>query len=94
MYNSDYIPLDQEVIDQAVNEHMKKRQEAKNVLRDTIKNAGGNVDIIVFGATREDYTNFRRIINALEELRLFWSEINGEIYANRHEVYEVVGYRE
>lgn len=93
MYNSDYIPLDQEIIDQAVNDYMKKRQEAKNVLRDAIKNAGGNVDIIVFDATRTDYSNFRRIIRVLEDLGLCWFEINGELYANRHEVYEVVGYR-
>lgn len=94
MYNSDYIPLDQEVIDQEVSKYMKKRQEAKNVLRDAIKNAGGNYDIMVFHATRKDYSNFRRIIKALDELGIFWTEFNGEICASRHEVYDIVGYRE
>lgn len=90
MYNGDYVPLDQEVIEENVKELEKKRNEAKNVLRDAIKNAGGNVDIIVFDATRKDYSNFRRIINALEGLGLCWCEINGEILANRHEVYDIV----
>lgn len=92
--NGDYVPLDQEVIGEEVAKFEKKRNEAKNVLRDAIKNAGGNYDIMVFHATRKDYNNFRRIIKALDELGIFWTEVNGEIYASRHEVYDIVGYRE
>lgn len=91
MYNSDYIPLDQEIIDQAVNDRMKKRNEAKNVLRDESRSAGGNYDIMVFHDARKDYGKFRRIIKALEELRIFWCEVDGEILVSRHEVYDVLG---
>ena len=90
MNHGDYVPLDQEVIDQEVASLEKKRNEAKGVLRNAIKNAGGNFDIIVFN----DAPNFRRIIKALDELGIFWTEVNGEIYASRHEVYDIVGYRE
>lgn len=90
MNNGDYVPLDQEVIDQEVIEEEIKRNEAKNVLRDSIKNARGNYDIMVF----HDARKFKRIIKALDELGIFWTEVNGEIYASRHEVYDIVGYRE
>lgn len=91
MNNGDYIPLDQEVIDQAVRDYEKKRNEAKNELRDASKNAGGNYDIMVFHDARKDYRKFRSIIKALEELRIFWCEVDGEILVSRHEVYDVLG---
>lgn len=84
MYNSDYIPLDQTVIDQTVSECMKKRQEAKDALRDALKDAGGNYDIIAFRKDR------KRVIRALENLRIFWCEVDGEILVSRHELYETV----
>ena len=82
--NGDYIPLDQEVIDQAVEELQKKRNEAREVLRGACKNAGGNYDIIVFRNDR------RSVIKALEDLRIFWCEYDGEILVSRHELYDVL----
>lgn len=90
MNNGDYVPLDQAVIDEAVEKFEQNRNEAKNVLRDASKNAGGNYDIMVFHDARKDYTKFRSIIKALEELRIFWCEVDGEILVSRHEVYDVV----
>ena len=85
MNNGDYIPLDQTVIDQEVRKSFGKRHEAKNVLRGELKDARGNCDIIGFPG------KFKRIIKALNELKIFWCEVDGEIYANRHEVYDVLG---
>lgn len=65
--------------------------EAKDILRDASKQAGGNYDIMVFHDARKDYSNFRRIIKALEELRIFWCEVDGEILVSRHEVYDMLG---
>ena len=84
MNNGDYIPLDQAVIDQAVEELQKKRNEARDLLKVECKDAGGNYDIIVFRNNR------RRIVRALEDLRIFWCEYDGEILASRHEVYDAV----
>ena len=64
----------------------KKRNEAKDVLRNAIKSARGNYDIIIF------HDASKRIIKALNELRIFWCEINGEIYVNRHKVYDMITY--
>ena len=86
MYNFDYIPLDQEVIDQAVEQLEQNRNKAKDTLRDASKNAGGNYDIIVFRNRR----NFRRITKALDDLRIFWCEVDGEILTSRHELYDAV----
>ena len=88
MYNFDYIPLDQAVIDQAVEELQKRRNEAREILRDACKNAGGNYDIIVFRNDR------KRIVRALEDLRIFWCEIDREIVVSRHELYDAVLPRE
>ena len=84
MYNFDYIPLDQAVIDQAVEELQKRRNEARKVLRDACKDAGGNYDIIAFRNNR------KRIVRALEDLRIFWCEIDREILASRHELYDAL----
>ena len=84
MWDCDYIPIDQEVIDQAVEAFQKRRNEARAVLRDACKSAGGNYDIIVFRNDR------RRIARALDELRIFWCLIDGEILVSRHELYDIV----
>ena len=84
MYNSDYIPLDQAVIDQAVEALQKRRNEAREILRDACKNAGGNYDIIVFRNDR------RRIVRALDDLKIFWCEVDREILVSRHELYDNV----
>ena len=84
MYNFDYIPIDQEVINQAIQESQKKRNESRNELRNELKNAGGNFDIVVFRNDR------KRIVRALEDLQIFWCEHDGEILANRHELYDAV----
>ena len=86
MYNFDYIPIDQEVIDQAVEQSAQRRRSAKIYLAEAIKdkNAGGNFDIIVFRNDR------KRIVRALEELRIFWCEVDGEILVSRHELYDAV----
>ena len=84
MYNFDYIPIDQEVIDQEVKRLEKNRNEAREILRDACKNAGGNYDIIVFRNDR------KRIVRALEDLRIFWCEIDREILVNRHALYDAV----
>ena len=81
--NSDYIPLDQAVIDREVERSQKNRERAREILRDAYKDAGGNYDIIVFRNDR------KRIIKALEELRIFWCEHDGEILASRHEVEDI-----
>ena len=88
MYDSDYIPLDQEVIDQVVNQEIealqKRRNEARDVLKDACKDAGGNYDIIAFRNDR------KRIARALDELQIFWCLIDGEILVSRHELYDAV----
>ena len=84
MYNFDYIPLDQAVIDQAVEASKKRRNEARELLKDACKNAGGNYDIIAFRNDR------KRIVRALENLRIFWCEVDREILASRHEIYDVI----
>lgn len=81
--NGDYIPLDQAVINREVKRMANSRKSAKEVLRDECKKAGGNFDIIVF-------RKFKRIIKALEELRIFWCESDGEILASRHEVEDYI----
>lgn len=91
MNNGDYVPLDQKVIDDNVKQFEQNRNEAKNVLRDESRSAGGNYDIMVFHDARKDYGKFRRIIKALEELRIFWCEVDGEILVSRHEVYDMLG---
>ena len=58
--------------------------EARAVLRDACKNAGGNYDIIVFRNDR------KRIVRALEELRIFWCEIDREILVSRYELYDTI----
>ena len=82
--NGDYIPLDQAVIDQAVEQLQNQRNKARELLRDACKNAGGNQDIIVFRKDR------MRIIKALDELRIFWCETDGEILVSRHELYDAI----
>ena len=62
----------------------KNRNEAREILRNACKNAGGNYDIIVFRNER------RRIIRALEDLRIFWCEVDREILVSRHELYDAV----
>ena len=85
MCDFDYIPIDQEVIDQEVKRLQKRRNEARAVLRDACKNAGGNYDIIAFRNDR------KRIVRALEELRIFWCESDDrEILVSRHELYDVI----
>lgn len=59
-------------------------KEAREILRDACKHAGGNYDIIVFRNDRE------HVIKALEDLRIFWCEIDGEILTSRHELYDVI----
>ena len=80
----DYIPLDQAVIDQEVERLAQQRRSAKIYLAREIKNAGGNYDIIVF---RNDRKN---VIRALEDLKIFWCEIDREILVSRHEIYDAV----
>ena len=87
MCDFDYIPLDQAVIDQAVEELQKRRNEARELLAEAIKDksTGGNFDIIAFRNDR------KRIVRALEDLRIFWCESDGgEILASRHEIYDAV----
>ena len=79
MCDFDYIP-----IDQAVEAFQKRRNEARELLRDASKNAGGNFDIIAFRNDR------RRIAKALDDLRIFWCLIDGEILVSRHELYDAV----
>ena len=88
----DYIPLDQKVIDQAVERLAQRRRSAKIYLAEVIKdkNTGGNFDIIVFHEAHKDFRKFKRIIKALEELRIFWCEIDEDILVSRHELYETV----
>lgn len=81
--NGDYIPLDQAVINREVKRMANSRKSARDVLREAYKEAGGNFDIIVF-------RKFKRIIKALEELRIFWCESDGEILASRHEVEDYI----
>ena len=82
--NGDYIPLDQAVIDREVERLEKNRNKARKILQDACKNAGGNYDIIVFRNNRKS------IIKALEELRIFWCETDGDILVSRHELYDAV----
>ena len=82
--NGDYIPLDQAVIDREVERLEKNRNKARKILQDACKNAGGNYDIIVFRNNRKS------IIKALEELRIFWCETDGDILVSRHELYDVI----
>ena len=74
----------QAVIDQAVEALQKRRNEAREILRDACKNAGGNYDIIVFRNDR------RRIVRALDDLKIFWCEVDREILVSRHELYDNV----
>ena len=92
MNNGDYIPLDQEVIDQAVERLAQRRRSAKIYLAEAIKdkNTGGNFDIIVFHEAHKDFRRFKSIIKALEELRIFWCETDGDILVSRHELYDAV----
>ena len=92
MYNFDYIPLDQKVIDQAVEASQKRRNEARGVLTEALKDkdAGGNFDIIVFHEVHKDFKKFKRIVKALDEVKLCWYEIDGDIYVNRHELYDII----
>ena len=73
-----------EVIDQAVEQAQKRRNEARAVLRNACKNAGGNYDIIALRNGSE------RIVRALEDLRIFWCEANKEILVSRHELYDAI----
>ena len=73
--NCDYIPNDQAI---------KRLDEARAILRDACKNAGGNYDIIAFRNNR------KRIVRALEELRIFWCEIDRGILVSRHELYDII----
>ena len=84
MCDFDYIPIDQEVINQAVAELQKRRNEAKEILKDACKNAEGNYDIIVFRNDR------KRRVRALEELRIFWCESDREILVSRNELYDTI----
>ena len=84
MCDFDYIPIDQEVIDQAVEAFQKRRNGARELLRNACKSAGGNYDIIAFRNDR------RRIARALDDLRIFWCLIDGEILVSRHELYDAV----
>ena len=88
----DYIPLDQAVIDQEVERFMQSRRSAKIYLAEAIKdkNTGGNFDIIVFHEAHKDFRRFKRIIKALDELRIFWCEIDEDIYVSRHELYDTI----
>ena len=91
MYNFDYIPIDQAVIDQAVEQAQKRRNEARGLLKDACKNAGGNFDIIVFHEASKNFKEFKRIIRALDELKIFWCETdNREILVSRRELYDAV----
>ena len=92
MNNGDYIPLDQEVIDQEVERLAQRRRSAKIYLAEVIKdkNTGGNFDIIVFHEAHKDFRRFKSIIKALEELRIFWCEIDEDILVSRHELYDAV----
>ena len=90
MNDFDYIPLDQKIIDQAVEALQKRRNEARAVLTEEVKNAGGNFDIIVFHEAHKDFEKFKRIIRALEDLRIFWCEVDKEILVSRHELYDAV----
>ena len=62
----------------------KNRNKAKEILGDACKNAGGNYDIIVFRNDR------KRIVRALEELRIFWCETDEDILVSRHELYSAL----
>ena len=84
MCDFDYIPIDQEVINQAVEAFQKRRNGARELLRNACKSAGGNYDIIAFRNDR------RRIARALDDLRIFWCLIDGEILVSRHELYDAV----
>ena len=90
MYNFDYIPLDQEVIDQEVKRLQKRRNEARAILKDACKSAGGNSDIIAFHEVHKDFKRFKRIVKALEDLGIFWCEIDREILVSRHELEDVI----
>ena len=92
MCDFDYIPLDQEVIAQAVEAAQKCRNEARAVLTEALKdkNAGGNFDIIVFHEVHKNFENFKRMVKALDEVKLCWYEIDGDIYVNRHEYYDII----
>ena len=88
--NGDYIPLDPAVIDREVERLQKRRNEARAVLRDACKSAGGNFDIVVFHEVHKNFKKFKSIVKALEELRLDWYEIDEDIYVNRHELEDVI----
>ena len=90
--NGDYIPLDQAVIDQAVEELQKRRKSARELLAEAIKDkdTGGNYDIIVFHDIHKNFNRFKRIVKALDALKIFWCETGGEILANRHEVEDYI----
>ena len=88
--NSDYIPLDQAVIDREVKRLEENRRKARVVLRNASKEAGGNSDIIVFHDIRKNFNRFKRIIRALEALNIFWCEHDDEILASRHEVEDYI----
>ena len=92
MYNSDYIPLDQTVIDREVERLAQSRKSAKIYLAEELKdkNTGGNFDIIVFHEVHKDFKRFKRMIKALDEVRLCCFEIDGDLYVNRHEFYDVI----
>ena len=84
MYNFDYIPLDKAVIDQEVERLQNQRNEARELLRNACKSAGGNYDIIAFRNDR------KCIVRALEDLRIFWCEVDREILVSRHELYDTI----
>ena len=58
----------------------KEAKHALRTLRTELKNAGGNFDIVVFPR------KVKRIIKALDNLEIFWGEVDREIYVNRHEL--------
>ena len=92
MNNGDYLPLDQEAIKREVEALQKRRNEARELLTKEYKDkdTGGNFDIIVFHEAHKNFRRFKRIIKAIEEVRLFWTEIDGDIYVNRHEFEDVI----
>ena len=92
MCDFDYIPIDQEVINQAVAELQTRRNEAREILTEAVKdkNAGGNSDILVCHEIHKNFKKFKSVVKALDELRICWYEIDEDIYINRHEFYDVI----
>lgn len=104
MYNSDYIPLDQKVIEENIKE-LEKRRKAQMIdgagrLTKTAKEAfaeayiaGSDGAFIVFPNAYENASKYRRITILLESIGIDWNFLNEDIFTSSRWVFEAVSDR-